>query len=60
MLVDVRPKWRRVAAECIASYLEWNKPLTKKIIWNPPDKVILILHIFYFNSKFLEIQTLNF
>ncbi|KAM3719396.1 Proteasome activator complex subunit [Dirofilaria immitis] len=40
MLVDVRARWRRIAAECIASYLEWNKPLIKRILWNPPDKVL--------------------
>ncbi|VDK63771.1 unnamed protein product, partial [Onchocerca ochengi] len=41
MLIDVRSRWRRIAAECIASYLEWNKPLTKRILWDPPDKAIL-------------------
>uniref|UniRef100_A0A0R3RN48 Uncharacterized protein n=1 Tax=Elaeophora elaphi TaxID=1147741 RepID=A0A0R3RN48_9BILA len=55
MLVDVRARWRRIAAECIASYLEWNKPLTKKILWNPPDKAISIsttFKAFHFDIKF--------
>ncbi|VIO93706.1 Uncharacterized protein BM_BM6063 [Brugia malayi] len=39
MLVDVHAVWRHTAADCIANYLEWNKPLTKRILWDPPNKV---------------------
>lgn len=53
MLVDIRSKWRRIAAECIGSYLHWNKPLTKRILWSPPEKVILIFSKFYFNIRFV-------
>ncbi|EJW73380.1 hypothetical protein WUBG_15710, partial [Wuchereria bancrofti] len=41
MLVDVHAVWRHTAADCIANYLEWNKPLTKRILWDPPNKAIL-------------------
>ncbi|VDN44811.1 unnamed protein product [Gongylonema pulchrum] len=52
LLAYDRPDWRLVAAECIACFLEWNKPKCVRTIWKPPKKVDFDLAVNFGNFFF--------